>query len=141
MTVEQMEQARAWLERDRVLHANMLEVLRRGSADALVAEEGGVLLHDTGCGAWMLAAEPEAAPAFLDRVPAGCGLFVGHDMAYFELAQARLDSIAMGLVSGKGRCVGVPQLIPGRYIKIEYWGEVGYLRANAVKQAWGKDVG
>lgn len=90
MTVEQMEQARAWLERDRVLHANMLEVLRRGSADALVAEEGGVLLHDTGCGAWMLAAEPEAAPAFLDRVPAGCGLFVGHDMAYFELAQARL---------------------------------------------------
>ena len=36
-----------------------------------------------------------------------------------QLAQARLDSIAMGLVSGKGRCVGVPQLIPGRYITIE----------------------
>ena len=88
--MDQMERARAWLERDRVLHANLLEVLRRGSADALVAEEGGVLLHDTGCGAWMLAAEPEAAPAFLDRVPAGCGLFVGHDMAYFDLARARL---------------------------------------------------
>ena len=65
MTVEQMEQARAWLERDSVLHANMLEVLRRGSADALIAEERGVLLHDTGCGAWMLAAEPEAAEALL----------------------------------------------------------------------------
>ena len=88
--MDQMERARAWLERDKVLHANLLEVLRRGSADALVAEEGGVLLHDTGCGAWMLAAEPEAAPAFLDRVPAGCGLFVGHDMAYFDLARARL---------------------------------------------------
>ena len=88
--MDQMERARAWLERDRVLHANLLEVLRRGSADALVAEEGGVLLHDTGCGAWMLAAEPEAAPAFLDRVPAGCDLFVGHDMAYFDLARARL---------------------------------------------------
>ena len=89
MTVERMEQARVWLERDRVLHANMLEVLRRGSADALIAEEGGVLLHDTGCGAWMLAAEPDVAETFLDRVPAGCDLFVGHDMAYFELAQAR----------------------------------------------------
>ena len=89
MTVEQMEQARAWLERDRVLHANMLEVLRRGSADALIAEDGGVLLHDTGCGAWMLAAEQDAAEAFLDRIPAGCDLFVGHDMAYFDLARAR----------------------------------------------------
>jgi len=89
VTVDQMERARAWLERDRVLYANMLEVLRRGSADALAVEEGGILLHDTGCGAWMLAAEPEAAEAFLDRVPAGCDLFVGHDMAYFDLARAR----------------------------------------------------
>lgn len=89
MTVEQMEQARAWLERDSVLHANMLEVLRRGSTDALIAEDGGVLLHDTGCGAWMLAAEPDAAEDFLDRIPAGCDLFVGHDMAYFDLARAR----------------------------------------------------
>ena len=89
MTVDQMERARAWLERDRVLYANMLEVLRRGSADALTVEEGGVLLHDTGCGAWMLAAELEAASDFLDRVPAGCDLFVGHDMAYFDLARTR----------------------------------------------------
>ena len=56
--MEQRNEARAWLERDTVLHANMLEVLRRGSAEALTVEEGGVLLYDTGCGAWMLAAEP-----------------------------------------------------------------------------------
>lgn len=87
--MEQRNEARARLERDPVLHANMLEVLRRGSAEALTVEEGGVLLYDTGCGAWMLAAEPEAAEAFLDRVPAGCDLFVGHDMAYFDLARAR----------------------------------------------------
>ena len=37
----------------------------------------------------MLAAEPDAAEAFLDRIPAGCDLFVGHDMAYFDLARAR----------------------------------------------------
>ena len=87
--MEQMEQAQAWLERGSVLHANMLEVLRRGSADALIAEERGVLLHDTGCGAWMLAAEPDVAEDFLDQVPEGCDLFVGHDMAYFDLARAR----------------------------------------------------
>lgn len=87
--MDQMERARVWLERDSVLHANMLEVLRRGSADALIAEEGGVLLHDTGCGAWMLAAEPEAAEAFLDRVPEDCDLFVGHDIAWLELARVR----------------------------------------------------
>ena len=44
--MDQMERARAWLERDRVLYANLLEVLRRGSADALEVEEGGVLLLD-----------------------------------------------------------------------------------------------
>ena len=29
----------------------------------------------------------------------------------------------------------------GKYIKIEYWGETGYIRSNAVKKGWGKDVG
>ena len=91
MTVDKRERARAWLERDRVLYANLLEVLRRGSADALEVEEGGVLLLDGESGAWMLAAEPEAAEGLLDRLPADCGLFVGHDMAYFDLAKARLD--------------------------------------------------
>lgn len=35
------------------------------------------------------------------------------------LAQNRLNSIAMGLVSGEGSCIGIPELIPGRYIAIE----------------------
>ena len=34
------------------------------------------------------------------------------------MAQNRLNAIAMGLVSGKGRCIGVPELIPGRSSKI-----------------------
>ena len=36
-----------------------------------------------------------------------------------QLAQGRLDGIAMGLVSGVGTCLGIPELIPGRYIKID----------------------
>ncbi len=35
-----------------------------------------------------------------------------------RLAQNRLNSIAMGLVSGSGLCIGLPELIPGRYLKI-----------------------
>ena len=36
-----------------------------------------------------------------------------------KLAKTRLNGIAMGLVSGRGRCIGIPELIPGRYLKIE----------------------
>ena len=36
-----------------------------------------------------------------------------------ELAQARFDARAYSLVSGKGRCVGIPELIPGRYITLK----------------------
>ena len=36
-----------------------------------------------------------------------------------NVAQSRLDGIAMGLVSGGGTCIGIPELIPGRYIKID----------------------
>ena len=35
------------------------------------------------------------------------------------LAQNRLDGIAMGLVSGGGTSVGIPELIPGRYLTID----------------------
>jgi len=36
-----------------------------------------------------------------------------------RLAQARLNGIAMGLVSGEGTCIGIPELIPGRFITID----------------------
>ena len=36
-----------------------------------------------------------------------------------KLAQNRLNSLAMDFVSGEGECVGIPELIPGRYLKIE----------------------
>ena len=36
-----------------------------------------------------------------------------------KLAQNRLNGIAMGLVAAQGQCVGIPELIPGRYLKVE----------------------
>jgi phage protein D len=35
------------------------------------------------------------------------------------LAQNRLNAISMGFVSGEGECIGIPELIPGRYLKID----------------------
>lgn len=104
--MDRAEAARTYLKRDPVLHANLLEVLRRGSADQLVVEPEGVLLHDSGCGAWMLAAEGEAAERLLDQVPADCDLFVGHDMAYFALARAQLG------LPGQEICWSAAYLLP-----------------------------
>ena len=36
-----------------------------------------------------------------------------------ELAQARFDQRAYSFVSGQGRCLGIPEIIPGRYIKLK----------------------
>lgn len=36
-----------------------------------------------------------------------------------KLAQARLDSLALDFVSGEGCCLGITELIPGRYIAIK----------------------
>lgn len=35
-----------------------------------------------------------------------------------KLAQVTLNNIAMRFVSGKGSCIGLPELIPGRFIKL-----------------------
>lgn len=79
------EAAQAYLRRDPVLYANLLEALRRGSAELLEAGEGGVLLYERGCGAYMMsAASPAVAGRLLGMVPADCDLFVGHELAYFE---------------------------------------------------------
>lgn len=83
------DMALSFLERDRILHINMLEVLRRGSARILYAGPDGVLLFEQGCGGHMLAAEPAAADRLLDLVPGDCDVFVGHDMAYFQAVAER----------------------------------------------------
>jgi len=36
-----------------------------------------------------------------------------------RLAQARLDGLSMNLVSGEGVCIGIPELIPGRFITVD----------------------
>lgn len=40
-----------------------------------------------------------------------------------RLAQARLNGIAMEYVRGEGQCIGIPELIPGRFIAIKGLGD------------------
>jgi phage protein D len=46
-------------------------------------------------------------------------LFVTTPKECENYAQARLDSHALGFVSGQGSCIGIPEIIPGRYIGVE----------------------
>lgn len=54
-----LKQVFAYLETDPVLHTDMLECIRRGYARILAAERNGVLLYDTGSGAYALSTESE----------------------------------------------------------------------------------
>ena len=86
-----MSGALARLNRDRALYANLLEVLRRGSARVCRAGERGILLYDEASGAWMMsAADQAAAGELLALVSGGCDLFVGHETFYLRSAEARL---------------------------------------------------
>ena len=81
----------AFLERDRLRCADLLEVLRRGSADLLYTVEGGLLLHDSISGAYMLTAETRhGADMLLERIPADAGLCLTHQDFYLPALRAKL---------------------------------------------------
>ena len=58
--MEANETALTYLSQNKLLYLNMLEVLRRGSAELLYAGEDGVLLYDRGAEAHMLSARNRA---------------------------------------------------------------------------------
>ena len=80
MNLEQ--KALAYLERDRLLFADMLEPLRRGSAELLYVQEDGVLLYEqVGALYLMTARNPAGVEACLRRIPSGA-LVSGHELWY-----------------------------------------------------------
>ncbi|MVB10962.1 hypothetical protein CAFE_16640 [Caprobacter fermentans] len=84
-----MEQALAYLEQDPVLHTDMLEGVRRGSARVLQAEENGVLLYDTGSGAYLLSAKSEEAARRLLSAAERAELVVAHRKYGMEYAEKK----------------------------------------------------
>ena len=61
----------------------------------------------------------QIAPKFKQTAFREYSEYVRTEKECVELAQARLDSLALNFVSGRGTCVGIPELIPGRYISIK----------------------
>lgn len=78
--MERAEAARAFLSKNKPLYIDMLEPLRRGSADLLYAGEDGVLLYDRPSGAHMLAADTPAALGKMLPLMAECENLVGHQL-------------------------------------------------------------
>ena len=65
----------------------------------------------------------ELAPKFKQTALREYSEYVRTEKECMELAQARLDNQALNFVSGKGNCVGIPELIPGRYLSIKGLGD------------------
>ncbi len=61
----------------------------------------------------------ELAPKFKQTAVREYNEYVRTEKECVELAQARLDHLALNFVSGQGTCVGIPELIPGRYISVK----------------------
>ena len=88
--MEANEAALSYLSRNKLLYLNMLEVLRRGSAELLYAGEDGVLLYDRGAEAHMLSARDRAALERFLPLLEGSGAVVGHEMWYRDELTERL---------------------------------------------------
>lgn len=87
--MEEREVALAYLERDRLFYADMLEPLRRGTAELLCAQEDGVLLYERQGEVYMMSARtPQAAARCFELLPR-CELLTGHELWYKEEAARR----------------------------------------------------
>ena len=61
----------------------------------------------------------ELSSSYKDVVEKEVNLFVSTPEECTKLAQARFDARAFDFICGRGRCIGIPELIPGRYIMLE----------------------
>ena len=60
----------------------------------------------------------QIVPGLKDAVVREYSEFVRTKEDCTQMAQNRMDSYAMGFVTGKGSCIGLPELFAGRYIEI-----------------------
>ena len=88
--MEANEAALTYLNQNKLLYLNMLEVLRRGSAELLYAGEDGVLLYDRGAEAHMLSARNRGALEKFLPFLEGSDTVVGHEDWYREELTQRL---------------------------------------------------
>ncbi len=122
--MELRQAALAYLERNRLACIDLLEALRRGSAELLYAAPDGVLLYERESGAHMMSAADRAgAGRCFARLPR-CGLLVGHEMWYREEAARRYG------LSEEQICYQAAWLAPEPPSEPEFSGELRLLDAG-----------
>ena len=87
----QKETALARLSGNRLLYIDMLEVLRRGTAQVCRAGCDGVLLYDPPSEVWFLDAETPAALDEMLPMLDGCVILTGHQMWYKDVLAAHFS--------------------------------------------------
>lgn len=89
--MNERDRAIAYLGRDRLRYINLLEVLRRGSAEVLFLRKDGLLLYDKGSLAYMFTAESsQAAERFIELIPQDAVQCVTHQDWYHPALRVRL---------------------------------------------------
>lgn len=83
------ETALARLTSNRLLYIDMLEVLRRGTAQVRRAGPDGVLLYDPPSEVWFVDAETPAVLEEMLPLMEGCTILTGHQMWYKDALAAR----------------------------------------------------
>ncbi|MEG2959475.1 MAG: N-acetyltransferase, partial [Oscillospiraceae bacterium] len=85
-----LEQAICYVNRDRVLYANILEILRRESEELIYADSDGVLLYDKDSEVYMMSAQSTVlADWMLRKLPEKLEILVGFEQFYREEAKRR----------------------------------------------------
>ena len=85
----------------------------------------------------------QLVPALKNVVLQGFSEVVRTEEECKKLAQNHLNAIAMGLVTVEAQCIGIPEIIPGRYITLEGAGGSvdGDYFINHVKHTFSRDNG
>ena len=85
------ETALAFLNRNKLLYLDMLEPIRRGSAELLYPAADGVLLYDRLAEAHMLGADSRQALDRMLPLMEGCDILTGHQLWYKEELATRFS--------------------------------------------------
>jgi GNAT superfamily N-acetyltransferase len=79
------------LLKDVLLNVDMLECLRRKSADIIFASTSGVLIYDRQSKAHMMSAtNMETAEVIIEQIPKDVNMLVGHQEMYYDLLMKKL---------------------------------------------------
>ena len=106
------ETALARLTGHRLLYMDMLEVLRRGTAQLRLARPDGVLLYDPPSEVWFVDAGTPAALAEMLPLMEGCTILTGHQMWYKDALAARFGFQTEQICRQSAWMTGRPPEVP-----------------------------